>query len=186
MPARQRAQGSPSEEYSKILDVVQRYALQNPLVQISCKKFGSSVADLRSHGGCTSTEQVAETIFGPMLSRELISIHQCSDSPSVTLKGLVSNANFSRQKLTLILFINNRLVEGAGLRKLVEDVYEELLPRGQHPWVFLSLSLCGSNVDVNVHPTKKQVHFLEEEAIFQFVGDCIRSALRGRNGEGWG
>jgi len=64
MPARQRAQGSPSEEYSKILDVVQRYALQNPLVQISCKKFGSSVADLRSHGGCTSTEQVAETIFG--------------------------------------------------------------------------------------------------------------------------
>mmetsp|Transcript_98268 Transcript_98268/g.225579 ORF Transcript_98268/g.225579 Transcript_98268/m.225579 type:complete len:435 (+) Transcript_98268:833-2137(+) len=120
-------------------------------------------------------------LTGPMLSRELISIHQCSDSPSVTLKGLVSNANFSRQKLTLILFINNRLVEGAGLRKLVEDVYEELLPRGQHPWVFLSLSLCGSNVDVNVHPTKKQVHFLEEEAIFQFVGDCIRSALRGRN-----
>mmetsp|Transcript_81135 Transcript_81135/g.216779 ORF Transcript_81135/g.216779 Transcript_81135/m.216779 type:complete len:640 (-) Transcript_81135:70-1989(-) len=183
MPARKRAQGSAAEEYSRILEVVQRYSLQNPAVQISCKKFGSAVADLRSPGGCTSTKQVAEMIFGSTLTRELIPIYQCSDAPAVavTMKGLVSNANYSRQKLTVILFINNRLVESAGLRKVAEDVYEELLPRGQHPWVFMSLSLCGSNVDVNVHPTKKQVHFLEEEAVFQFVGDSIREALRGRN-----
>jgi DNA mismatch repair protein MLH1 len=85
------------------------------------------------------------------------------------------------KKLTLILFINNRLVESTAIRRTVETVYAAYLPKHSHPFVYLSLALAARNVDVNVHPTKKEVHFLHEEKICETLEQALEQALAGAN-----
>ncbi|KAL1433775.1 hypothetical protein MTO96_012306 [Rhipicephalus appendiculatus] len=77
----------------------------------------------------------------------------------------------------MLLFINHRLVESAALRKAVESIYASYLPKNAHPWLYLSLEIHPANVDVNVHPTKKEVHFLHEELILESIQKAIDSAL---------
>lgn len=71
-----------------------------------------------------------------------------------TVSGYVSNANFSIKKPTCIVFVNNRLVECASLKRVVESVYAPLLPKHTHPFIYLSLTMPAAAIDVNVHPTK--------------------------------
>jgi DNA mismatch repair protein MLH1 len=69
----------------------------------------------------------------------------------------MTNANYQSKRLVFILFINGRLVDHSNLKRIVDAAYASCLPRGTHPWVYLSLVMPGENVDVNVHPTKKEV-----------------------------
>lgn len=101
--------------------------------------------------------------FGAAVARELLPVSaQCdleADGERVDLEvaGLVSNANYSRKKSVFILFINGRLVDCTGIKRAVEEVYADLLPKRTHPFLYLALRLPPQNVDVNVHPTKREV-----------------------------
>ena len=76
------------------------------------------------------------------------------------MKGLVSSLNFvGKREHTLILFINNRLVEHNGIKKAIREAYSPLLGKGQFSWCYLSMTIAAESIDVNVHPTKKEVHF---------------------------
>ncbi|KAJ1428000.1 DNA mismatch repair protein, partial [Ochromonadaceae sp. CCMP2298] len=99
----------------------------------------------------------------------------------VSVRGRISNANFSTKKATHIFFINNRLVESPALKKTIEAVYCEVLPRHQHPFIHLSFTMPPADLDVNVHPTKKEVHFLHEEALLLKLHEELYRALRGAN-----
>jgi DNA mismatch repair protein MLH1 len=74
-----------------------------------------------------------------------------------TLEALVSNASYSTKKTVLVLFINNRLVECPPLKHACEKVYARLLPKAGKPFLFMALEMPDKHVDVNVHPTKKEV-----------------------------
>ena len=93
--------------------------------------------------------------------------------------GLASSANHSAKRLTFLLFINKRLVESSALKRAVEDAYAQYLPKGAHPLVYLSLRLPPAALDVNVHPTKREVHFLEQEPT------APNRATRARHGPLW-
>merc|ERR1719284_144142 len=82
----------------------------------------------------------------------------------------------------MTLFINQRLVECAPLCRAVEAVYAPVLPRHQHPWVYISLELDPTTVDVNVHPTKSEVQFLHEVMIAERVQETLAARLRERGG----
>ena len=88
-------------------------------------------------------------------------------------RGFASNPNHSARSSTLILFINNRLVDCAPLKRAVEAVYQPVLPRHQHPWVYLALDVDPATIDVNVHPTKMEVQFLHEEIISQRIQETV-------------
>lgn len=68
-----------------------------------------------------------------------------------------------------------------GLRKAVDQVYSIYLAKGSHPFIYLSLNLDPMNVDVNVHPTKHEVHFLHEDKVIDKVIDAIQDKLSGTN-----
>ncbi|ELU13964.1 hypothetical protein CAPTEDRAFT_223290 [Capitella teleta] len=97
------------------------------------------------------------------------------------MNGWVSNANYSIKKCTMLLFINHRLVDSTALRKAIEAVYAVYLPKNMHPFLYISLEIAPQNIDVNVHPTKHEVHFLHEDSVIESVQKCIDARLLGSN-----
>uniref|UniRef100_A0A3Q3WPT4 DNA mismatch repair protein MLH1 n=1 Tax=Mola mola TaxID=94237 RepID=A0A3Q3WPT4_MOLML len=177
---RRKALKSPSDEYSRIVDVVSRYAIHNSGKSFSVKKQGETVADVRTLPNASVVDNV-RGVFGNAVSRELIEVG-CEDQKlAYKMKGYISNANYSVKKCILILFINHRLVESSALKKAIETVYAAYLPKNTHPFLYLSLEIAPQNVDVNVHPTKHEVHFLHEDSIIESVQKHIESKLLGSN-----
>lgn len=77
----------------------------------------------------------------------------------------------------LLLFINHRSVESSSLKKAVEQAYATFLPKGGHPFVYINLEIDPQRVDVNVHPTKREVNFLNEDEIIEEICSSIRVKL---------
>ena len=75
-----------------------------------------------------------------------------SDSLIFSVKGHISNANYSNKRGICIIFINHRLVECQSIKKVIEAVYNEVLPKHTHPFLYLSILMPPQHVDVNVHP----------------------------------
>ncbi|XP_051508036.1 DNA mismatch repair protein Mlh1 [Myxocyprinus asiaticus] len=177
---RRKALKSPSEEYSRIIEVVSRYAIHNSGKSFAVKKQGEMVADVKTLPNASVLDNI-RVVFGVAVSRELIEVG-CEDQKlAFKLKGYISNANYSVKKCILILFINHRLVESSALKKAIETVYTAYLPKNTHPFLYLSLEIAPQNIDVNVHPTKHEVHFLHEDCIIESVQKHIESKLLGSN-----
>ncbi|XP_051946007.1 DNA mismatch repair protein Mlh1 [Xyrauchen texanus] len=177
---RRKALKSPSEEYSRIIEVVSRYAIHNSGKSFAVKKQGEMVADVKTLPNASVLDNI-RVVFGVAVSRELIEV-ECEDQKlAFKLKGYISNANYSVKKCILILFINHRLVESSALKKAIETVYTAYLPKNTHPFLYLSLEIAPQNIDVNVHPTKHEVHFLHEDCIIESVQKHIESKLLGSN-----
>ncbi|KAM3929767.1 DNA mismatch repair protein Mlh1 [Leptodactylus fuscus] len=177
---RRKALKSASEEHARIVEVVSRYAIHNSGIGFSVKKQGETVADVRTLSNATTVDNI-RTVFGNAVSRELIEVG-CEDTKlAFKMKGYVTNANYSMKKCIFLLFINARLVESTALKKAIETVYAAYLPKNTHPFLYLSLEIAPQNVDVNVHPTKHEVHFLHEESIIERVQQNIESKLLGSN-----
>ncbi|XP_048384844.1 DNA mismatch repair protein Mlh1 isoform X2 [Stegostoma tigrinum] len=177
---RRKALKNPSDEYSRIVEVMSRYAIHNSGVSFAVKKQGETVADVRTLPNASTLDNI-RTVFGNAVSRELIDV--CFEDPKFAfkMKGYISNANYSVKKCIFLLFINHRLVESSALRKAIETVYAAYLPKNTHPFLYLSLEILPQNVDVNVHPTKHEVHFLHEDSIIESVQQHIESKLLGSN-----
>ncbi|XP_071503991.1 DNA mismatch repair protein Mlh1-like [Diadema antillarum] len=177
---RRKALKSASEEHGKVAEVVSRYAIHNSGVAFTLKKQGESTADVRTSQNATTVDNI-RTVFGPTVARELIEVNHENKRLSFKMSGQISNANYSVKKLVFLLFINHRLVDSSSLRKAIEAVYSTYLPKNMHPFLYLSLEIAPQNIDVNVHPTKHEVHFLHEEAIIEDIQQCLEQKLLGCN-----
>ncbi|KAE8597186.1 hypothetical protein XENTR_v10016382 [Xenopus tropicalis] len=177
---RRKALKSPSEEHARIVEVVSRYAIHNSGISFSVKKQGETMADVRTLSNATTVDNI-RTVFGNAVSRELIEVGCEEEKLAFKMKGYVTNANYSMKKCIFLLFINARLVESTALKKAIETVYAAYLPKNTHPFLYLSLEIAPQNVDVNVHPTKHEVHFLHEDSIIERVQQHIESKLLGSN-----
>ena len=174
--SRQKAFRSPSEEYAKILDVVGRYAIHCTGVAFSCKKQGESANSISTPSNA-STVDVIRQIHGPAVANELISFEVSDSKWGFEASGWTSNANYSVKKTTILLFINHRSVESSAIKKAIEQTYSAFLPKGGHPFIYLSLDIDPHRVDVNVHPTKREVNFLNEDEIIETICTEITSKL---------
>ena len=127
-------------------------------------------------------------IYGPSVSKELLPLRLKTNNEKLEKKTsqfhmecdiLYSNANYKAKKTTFILFINGRLVECSQLKRAIEIAYQSVLPSSsrEKPFVFLSMKLPFKDVDVNVHPTKREVHFLHQEEIVERVQTALEKAL---------
>ncbi|CAJ1989222.1 mismatch repair protein [Leishmania donovani] len=94
-----------------------------------------------------------------------------------TLVGYTSDPTLAQRKQYLCVFINQRLVESAAIRKAIDAVYSGVLTGGHRPFTVLLLSVPTDRVDVNVHPTKKEVCLLDEDLIVSRVAEVCRGAV---------
>ncbi|KAI9736421.1 MAG: DNA mismatch repair protein [Claussenomyces sp. TS43310] len=176
MPTRRRAFRSASEEFNKILDVVGKYAIHCNGVAFSCKKHGESSTSLSTQANASCIDSI-RLIYGSAVANELIEFDSADDRYGFKATGYASNANYHVKRTIVLLFINHRLVESTNIRKAVEATYSTFLPKGGHPFLYLSLEIDPQRVDVNVHPTKREVNFLNEDEIIEHVCNDIRIKL---------
>lgn len=174
--SRQKAFRSPSEEYAKILDVVGRYAVHCTGVAFSCKKYGEPSASLATPSKASTLDSIRQ-IHGAAVANELIHFEISDAKWGFKASGWTSNANYSVKKTTILLFINHRSVESSAIKKAVDQSYSAFLPKGGHPFIYLSLDIEPHRVDVNVHPTKREVNFLNEDEIIESICAEITTQL---------
>ncbi|OAV95319.1 hypothetical protein PTTG_03631 [Puccinia triticina 1-1 BBBD Race 1] len=180
VPQRRKALQSASDEYRKILDVVTRYAIHNQGVAISCKKAGSASPDVNTTASATILETIGR-LFSETLKKELMHLEFTDKKLGFKVVGYFSTANYNAKKATTMIFINNRLVDCSPLRKSLEITYLSILPKGSFPFIYISLEIAPDRVDPNVHPNKKEVHFLDQDEIVERICDKLNVFLAGSN-----
>ncbi|KAH8083337.1 DNA mismatch repair protein MutL [Cristinia sonorae] len=183
-PTRLSALRGSAEEYARILDVVTKYAVHNPHVAFTCRKANSNSPDVTTPSGSTVTQAIRQ-LYGQTIAKDLVhsvisspnESGESDDDPTWSAEAYYTNANYHAKKTVFLLFINHRLVESTQIKKALETVYTGILPKGTSPFIYLSLQLDPRTVDVNVHPTKREVHFLDEDAIIESICDKIQQSL---------
>ncbi|KAG0747237.1 hypothetical protein G6F57_003641 [Rhizopus arrhizus] len=179
VPTRKKALKSASEEYNRILDIIMRYAVHNSGVSFTCRKIGTNLSDVQTPTSASILDNI-RLLYGSV-ANELLPVEDNFKELEFKLKGYVSNANYSTKKMTFLLFINNRAVDSSNIKRAIENVYSLLLPKGGHPFIYLSLEINPRNVDVNVHPTKKEVHFLHEDRVIENIINTFQNTLENAN-----
>ncbi|XP_063916491.1 DNA mismatch repair protein Mlh1 [Zophobas morio] len=175
MDVRKKALRSPAEEYQKISEVVGKYAIHNASVGFALRKSTEN-NDIRTPPESTRVDNI-RTVYGNIIARELVEFQVENDLLKFKARGHMTNVNYSNKKFTFLLFINSRLVDCHNLKKCIDQVYATYLPKNSHPFVYLSLELDPVTVDVNVHPTKHEVHFLNEDQIVEAVCSALETKL---------
>ena len=123
-----------------------------------------------------STVDCIRQIHGSAVANELINFEVSDDKWGFKASGWTTNANYHVKKTTILLFINHRSVESSAIKKAIEQTYSAFLPKGSHPFIYLSLDIDPARVDVNVHPTKREVNFLNEDEIIESI--CAEISAR--------
>jgi DNA mismatch repair protein MLH1 len=119
--------------------------------ELSCGSIAASSSSSSSSSHATSASRKADEEYLTAAGTEDAAL-------SFSMKGYISNANYSNKKATCILFINNRLVECQSIKKVIDTAYADILPRHSHPFTYLSIRMPPQHVDVNVHPVSKCHH----------------------------
>ncbi|SMN19215.1 similar to Saccharomyces cerevisiae YMR167W MLH1 Protein required for mismatch repair in mitosis and meiosis as well as crossing over during meiosis [Maudiozyma saulgeensis] len=179
MPSRLRSLRSANEEYNKILDVVGRYAIHSSQIGFSCKKFGDSQFSLSIRATLNTKDRI-RAVYNSTIATNLIDfeLDKKEGLPLDKLTGYISNMNYvSKKAISPIFFINNRLVTCDPLRRILNQTYLNFLPKGNKPFIYLSLMIEPTSVDVNVHPTKREVRFLNQDEIIEQVSFKVNEEL---------
>eukprot|EP00049_Salpingoeca_infusionum_P015727 m.308409 g.308409 ORF g.308409 m.308409 type:complete len:850 (+) comp15939_c3_seq30:194-2743(+) len=180
VPTRKRALKSASDELNRVADIVSRYAVHNSKVSFTLRKHGDTSPVVRTTATDNQVESV-RSVYGSSVANELLEIDASDDRLGFRLRGLITNANYSVKKPVLLLFINNRSVESLNIRRALDAVYANYLPRHTHCFAYIALDIKPEMVDVNVHPTKKEVHFLHEDEIIALLQETVGKRLIGAN-----
>ena len=172
VPARRKFLKSNQTELSNILTEFERIALVNPTVSFTLHHNGTEMLNLPA----IQLRQRIMGIFGKKINQELLSVEV--DTSMVRISGFVGRPETSRKKgVRQYFFVNGRYMRHPYFHKAVVDAYEKLVPIGEQVSYFLYFEVEPSNIDVNIHPTKTEIKFENEQAIWQILSAAIKESL---------
>ena len=173
VPARLKFLKSVSTESSHISNMASHYCLAFPEVKFTLVMNGRT--SLRSPGNGSLRDALVE-IYGLETAQAMLEIAGGDDSVS----GFVSPSSVSRSNRNyLSFFVNRRWVQSRMLNFAVEEAYQNMLMTGKHPIVVINISLPPGEIDVNVHPAKREIKFRNEREVFTAVQKTVRETLVG-------
>lgn len=167
-------QATFNKEYAKIIEVIQCYAIHCDFCSFHLEKDGRP--DVLSSANKPKSELVHE-ILGRKAATNLLKLSHSNEQYEYSFDGLISNTNASLNRYLFILFINNRLVDCSSLKTTVKEIFADQLMKGSNPFVYLNLSILQKNLDVNLHPSKREVRFLNEDLINSEISAKIQQCL---------
>ena len=172
IPARRNFLKSNTIEFSKILDEFNRVALIYPGIAFSLFNNGKPVFQFPK----SSLKQRIVNLFGSLYNERLLPVEQ--ESGLVTITGFIVKPEFSRKtKGEQFLFVNKRFIKHAYFNHAIEDAFQELVSDGTFPGYFLNFEVDPANIDVNIHPTKTEVNFLDSKYIYSILKSTIRQCI---------
>lgn len=175
VPVRLKFLKSSNTEFSYIQEIVQSLALSHPNVSIELKKFGKTV--LKTTGQNNLTQTIKE-VYSSDVTKNLKEVLKTDELSGLKISGFVSTPDYTRSsKKSYHLYINSRSVKCPILQKAIDMVYKNLTANNKYPFVVLNLEIPPHDVDVNVHPTKKEVRYKNPNQIFNFVYSAIEAGL---------
>lgn len=175
IPARLKFLKSEKTELSYISELLTAIALSNPNVGIELKNNGKTVLKTDGIGG---VEGVIKNLFSKELFSHLKETNNDDRLSNLEIKGYVSTPDFTRStKKDYHIFVNNRTVKCPVFIKAIDMAYKNSLPNGKYPFVVLNLNIPAEDIDINVHPTKKEVKYKNPNQIFNFIRTSVEQAL---------
>ncbi len=174
-PARRKYLKSDAAEMRYVSQLMQAYALGNPSVQFVLTSDGREV--LNFPPAADLHERMVQ-VMGPSKVGRMIPVLE--ETPGFALEGFLGAPEDSRARGTHQIFlINGRWVQSPVLRVAVREAYTDLIPPSRHPEVVLHLRVPPDEVDVNVHPTKREVRLLRERDLYPALIRALRSRVEG-------
>lgn len=172
IPARRNFLKSNPVETKHIIEEFLRVALIHPEVMMKMTNDQNEVYHLPKG----SFRQRIINIFGDKYNQRLVPVEETTDI--VKISGFVGKPEFARKtRGEQYFFVNNRFIRSAYLNHAIQNAFEELLPKDQFPSYFLKLELNPAKIDINIHPTKTEIKFEEERAIYAILRTTVKQAL---------
>ncbi len=174
VPARRKFLKTVVTESAHIVHHSRLYALAHPEVSFALMDEGRSLFQTPA---CSSLKDRVMEIFGKAAAGRLIAVDETESN--LSLKGLIGAPGHSRSsRHEMLIFVNNRPVESRTLGYALIESYYGHIPKGRYPVAFLFLELPPSQVDVNVHPAKREIRFRNEASVRGFAVRAILKALK--------
>ncbi len=177
-PVRRKFLKSPGTEAGYVCEMVEKQALCHP--EISFKLIVNGKVQLHTAGQGKLKETFME-LYGLDMAKSVLNVEMKDELRSYQLTGLVAKPYVSRGNRNLEgFFVNGRFVKCAVLRNAIEDAYKGYMMGHCYPVCALFLDMPSDTLDVNVHPSKLELRFTENEAVYRLIYDAVREALAGK------
>ncbi|MDA1218253.1 MAG: DNA mismatch repair endonuclease MutL [Chloroflexi bacterium] len=175
LPARRKFLKSNSAETARIRELIDRYALAFPGVRFQLVVEGrTSVAT----PGSGRPEEALLAVYGPEIASGMLRVQEDDPESGYGVDGFVSAPRLNRANRTyMTFFINRRWIQSRMLSFALEEAYHGLLPERRYPLAALNLTVPYSDVDVNSHPAKREVRFVDESKVYSTLQRAVRAAL---------
>ena len=175
-PVRRKFLKSPQTEAGYINDLMERLALSHP--EVSFKFINNNQNRLHTSGN-SNLKDIIYGIYGREITANLVEVH--GEAPFGTLTGYIGKPIISRGNRNYEnYFINGRYIRSSIISKAIEDAYKNFMMQHKYPFTVLHFQLDGDLLDVNVHPTKMELRFSDQEGMYRLVYETVRNALVGR------
>ena len=175
-PARAKFLKTPTTEAGYISSFIEQLALSHP--HISFKYMQNGQTKLHTSGNNNLKEAIYQ-IYGRDITRELIEIHTKDRDETIRIDGFIGKPVISRGNRNFEnYYVNGRYVKSKIVTKAVEDAYHTFMMQHKYPFTCLHIQIKGSDVDVNVHPTKMEVRFSNQELVYRQIYQVILQGLQ--------
>lgn len=175
IPVRLKFLKSEKTEFAYISELVTAIAISNPSVAIELKNNGKTTLKT---DGVAGLEGVIKTLFSKTIFSNLRPVENDDVISKINISGYVSTPDFTRtSKKDYHIFVNNRTVKCPVFIKAIDMAYRNSLPNGKYPFVVLNLTMPPEDIDINVHPTKKEVKYKNPNQIFNFIRTSVGAGL---------
>lgn len=172
VPARRKFLKKTATETGRVTEIIQRVALGNPSVHFTLVVDGRRSIDAPS--ARTDLERIYG-IFGPKVCDHL---YECVFRGEITVDGFVSAPTLTKSNRTgIFTYVNGRFIRDRVIQHAITAGFGALLPRGRHPVAIIEVTVPPALVDVNVHPTKSEVRFVNSGAVHSAVSRAISLTL---------
>ena len=175
-PARSKFLKSDMTEANYIHTLMEQLALSHP--EISFKYIQNKQVKLHTSGNY-SVKDVIYSVYGREIARALLEVSQ--ENSFMKIEGFVGKPEIARGNRSFEnYYINGRYVKNNIITKAIENAYRGFLMQHKFPFVSLRMEMEGNDLDVNVHPAKREVRFAREQEVYDAVYDTVRAALTRR------
>jgi DNA mismatch repair protein MutL len=171
-PARRNFLKSNPVETRHVIDEFQRVALANPNIFFTMHHDGQEVYHLPA----STLKQRIVHLFGNNYNQRLVPVEE--DTSIIKLRGFVGKPEFARRtRGEQFFFVNSRFIRDAYLNHAVLTAFDELLPNDTYPLYVLFIEIDPSKIDINVHPTKTEIKYQDEKAIYAIIRSAVKRSL---------